>query len=67
MSPFLQFSVLKESIIEQELLWIHYSKKKAADEEIGTPTAKSYMYPKPALLAIPQPPHKRSKVSHETT
>jgi|GEM_PF-4459892 len=35
MTPFLQFSVIKESIIVQELLWIHSSKKrKAADEEI---------------------------------
>ena len=28
MTPFLQFSVIKESIIVQELLWIHSSKKK---------------------------------------
>ena len=34
MTPFLQFSVIKESIIVQELLWIHSSKKKAADKEI---------------------------------
>ena len=27
MTPFLQFSVIKESIIVQELLWIHSSKK----------------------------------------
>jgi len=34
MTPFLQFSVIKESIIVQELLWIHSSKKHSADEEI---------------------------------
>ena len=39
MTPFLQFSVIKESIIVQELLWIH-SSKNAADEELLTPTKK---------------------------
>ena len=67
MTPFLQFSVIKGSIIVQELLWIHSSKKKAAAEEIRTPTAKSHIHLKPELLAIPEPPHKRPKVNHETT
>ena len=41
--------------------------KKKADEEIRAPTAKSHMYLKPELLAIPGPPHKRPKVNHGTT
>ena len=32
MTPFLQFSVSKGSIIVQELLWIHSSKNTAAEE-----------------------------------
>ena len=56
MTPFLQFSVIKGSIIVRELLWIH-SKKMQQMRNFELLQQKP-MYMGHELLSISSPPHK---------
>ena len=56
MTPFLQFSVIKGSIIVRELLWIH-SKKMQQMSNFELLQQKSILIGQ-ELLAISLPPHK---------